>query len=225
MTKTHKILSAFAGLALLATCACSSTPAPSGAPGGAASCTGDTAQKVFKLAFNQTDQHPQFKAAVEFGNRLAKATECRYGIKAYANEQLGAQADVVNNVSDGSVELMYIGGPVMESFNPDLVVFNLPYVFASIEAQREVFADEAVMGDLKKSIEGSKNITILGALHAGVRNVYNSKQAVRTPADLAGMKLRVQQSESQHDTTQTAPPSDTTDSNQPTHHQPTTPAE
>ncbi|OYN89366.1 TRAP transporter substrate-binding protein [Parenemella sanctibonifatiensis] len=167
-----------------------------------AACSSDGAggggggKTTFRLAFNQTEEHPQYIAAKNMGEKLEERTDGRYGIRVYANEQLGSQNEVVQNVSAGTVEMMYIGGPVMESFNPDFIVFNLPYMFASIEAQDAVFSDESVMGDLKKSIEESKRITVLSALFAGVRNVYGSK-AVRTPADLGGMKIRVQQSDSQ----------------------------
>lgn len=174
-----------AGITAVALSACSG--------GGAAPAQKTT---TFRLAFNQTEQHPQYKAAESLGKKLKEATEGRYTIEVYANETLGTQADVVNNVSDGSVDMMYIGGPVMESFNQDFIVFNLPYMFDSLEAQQAVFSDEAVMGDLKKSIEGSKKITVLSPLYSGVRNVYGTK-AVRTPEDLAGMKIRVQQSDSQ----------------------------
>ncbi|MFP5417303.1 MAG: TRAP transporter substrate-binding protein [Actinomycetes bacterium] len=173
----------------LAACTSGASPAP-GASGGAAQTT------TFRLAFNQTEQHPQYIAADNLGKKLSDATDGRYTIEVFANETLGTQSDVVQNVSDGSVEMMYIGGPVMESFNQDFIVFNLPYMFASQEAQAAVFSDDAVMGDLKKSIEGSKSITVLGALHAGVRNVYATK-AVRTPEDMNGLKVRVQQSDSQ----------------------------
>jgi TRAP transporter solute receptor, dctP family len=153
--------------------------------------------KTWKLAFNQTAEHPQFKAAEALGKRLAEATNNRYSIDVYPNEQLGSQNQVVQNLSNGTVEMMYIGGPVMEGFNKDFIVFNLPYIFDSIQAQSAVFADESVMGGLFTSIEESKNITVLAALHAGVRNVYNNKRAIRTPADLSGLKIRVQQSDSQ----------------------------
>ncbi|QIK72711.1 TRAP transporter substrate-binding protein [Propioniciclava coleopterorum] len=178
-----------AGITALALSACGS-PAGGGGTGGGEKTT-------FRLAFNQTEAHPQFKAAEELGKKLEQATDGRYTIEVFANETLGSQNEVVQQVSDGTVDMMYIGGPVMESFNQDFIVFNLPYVFDSPEAQAKVFADEAVMGDLKKSIEGSKKITVLGALHAGVRNVYNAKKPVTSPADLAGMKIRVQQSDSQ----------------------------
>ncbi len=190
MKMRRALIAAAVTLVLSGTTACGVGDAPD-------TCTGQTARTVFKLAFNQTDQHPQYKAGMEFGNRLAAATGCRYGIKVYPNEQLGSQADVLNNVSDGSVKMMIVGGPVLESLNPDFVVFNLPYVFDSVEAQRAVFADDSVMGGLKTSLEDRKNITVLAGLHASVRNIYNSKKPIRVPADLKGMKLRVQQSESQ----------------------------
>lgn len=158
---------------------------------------GGSAETVFRLAFNQTEEHPQFKAAQKMGEDLSAATDGRYGIEVYANELLGPQSDVVNNVSEGSVELMLIGGPLMESFNPDFVVFNLPYMFDSQEAQAAVFADTEVTGELFSSIEESKNITVVAGLFAGVRNVYNSERPITKPEDLDGLKLRVQQSDSQ----------------------------
>jgi TRAP-type C4-dicarboxylate transport system substrate-binding protein len=86
---------------------------------------------------------------------------------------------------------------VLESFNEDFIVFNLPYMFDSQEAQAAVFSDQDVVGDLYTSLEDSKSITVLAGLHAGVRNVYNSKHAVTEPKDLDGLKIRVQQSDSQ----------------------------
>jgi tripartite ATP-independent transporter DctP family solute receptor len=150
----------------------------------------------FKLAFNQTEAHPQFKAAVEFGKRLLKATGGCYTIKGYANETLGTQAAVINNVSDGSVALAYLGGPVMESMNPDTIVFNLPYVFDNYEAQQAVFTDDSIVGELKDSMVANKHIKVLALVYAGTRNVY-AKKSVRNPAELNGQKIRVQQSDSQ----------------------------
>ncbi|GAB3703231.1 TRAP transporter substrate-binding protein [Mariniluteicoccus flavus] len=169
-----------------------------GCGGGTGGGGGTAAKKTtFTLAFDQTEQHPQFKAAEAMGKKLKEPTEGRYDIKVYGNEQPGSQNEVVQNVSKGTVDMMYIGGPVMKSFNPDFIVFNLPYMFDSREAQNQVFGDQAVMGSLMKSIEGSKKITALAALHAGTRNIYNAKRAIKSPADMAGLKIRVQQSDSQ----------------------------
>ena len=194
------IIAAAICTALLGTAACSggnggggTTPAGSGG-NSALTCT--TPKKTFKLAFNQTEQHPQYLAAVHYGELLKQGTGGCYDIKVYANETLGAQADVLNNISDGSVDMAYIGGPVMETMNADLGVFNLPYVFDNKAAQDAVFSDDSIVGDLKTSMEASKHITVLSLLYSGTRNVY-AKKPIQSPADLTGQKVRVQQSDSQ----------------------------
>lgn len=155
------------------------------------------AEKVFKLAFNQTEQHPQYIAAQSFAKKLAEQTDGRYTIEVFANELLGSQNEVVENLTQGTVEMMFIGGPVMESFNKDFAVFNLPYMFDSIEAQDKVFTNDELLAPLFSSLEESKSITVLEALFAGVRNVYNRVKPIVTTADMDGLKIRVQQSESQ----------------------------
>lgn len=165
-----------------------------GGGGDAGSCDPET---TWRLAFNQTEEHPQYEAGVQLGEDLCEATDGRYGIEVYANELLGTQSDVINNVSDGSVEMMWVGAPVLESLNPDFIVFNLPYMFDSQEAQADVLGDEEVIGDLYSSLEDSESITVLAGVYSGVRNVYNASQPIVEPADLSGLKLRVQQSDSQ----------------------------
>lgn len=193
--KMSKVLMTGAiGLVSLGLAACGGGGSSSGS--GSADA-GSGATKVFKLAFNQTDQHPQYAAGVELGKRLEEVTDGRYSVKVYPNEQLGGQADVIQNLSNGTVELMWVGGPVLEGFNKDFVVFNLPYVFDSVDAQFAVLSDQEALEPLFTSIEDSKQITVLAGVNAGVRNVYNSKHAVRTPEDLNGLKIRVQQSDSQ----------------------------
>jgi tripartite ATP-independent transporter DctP family solute receptor len=184
--KIHNaILASGIALAMLGTC-------------GSASAAGPKCKKPteFKLAFNQTEAHPQYKAGVEFGKRLLEATGGCYSIKVYANETLGTQAAVINNVSDGSVAMSWIGGPPLEAMNPDAIVFNLPYMFAGYDAQTAIFADESVVGDFKNATVAGKRVKVLTGVFAGIRNVYG-KKAVRNPADLAGQKIRVQQSDSQ----------------------------
>ena len=193
MKLSKVILTGVVGLVSLGLAACGGGGSSSGST--PATDGGSGEQIVFKLAFNQTDQHPQYKAGVEFGKRLEEATDGRYSIKVYPNEQLGTQSDVIQNLSNGTVELMYVGGPVMEGFNKDFAVYNLPYMFDSVDAQHQIFRDTELNADLFKSVEESKNITVLAALFAAVRYIYKSKQAVRTPDDLTGMKIRVQQSD------------------------------
>lgn len=149
---------------------------------------------VLKVAFNQPENHPQFKAMEEFGEKLKERTDGKYEVEISPNELLGAQRETIELVQSGTIAMSIVGGSLMENFNEDFVVFNLPYVFDSKEHQKSVINNEDIVGDLYHSVE-DQGMIVLGAFHGGVRNVYNSKSPIETPEDLAGMKIRVMESD------------------------------
>ena len=189
-------LAALAAATVLALSACSAGTTPTSA----ASSSGDSAPVanadtiVMKVAFNQPESHPQYIVMDELGDKLFEATDGAYDLEVFPNETLGAQRETIELVQAGTIEFAYIGGPLLENFNPDFVVFNLPFVFDSQDHQRQVTNDPAITGDLYSSLE-DQGIKVLGAFHGGVRSVYNTEKPINTPADLAGMKIRVIESD------------------------------
>ncbi|RPF28811.1 TRAP transporter substrate-binding protein [Georgenia muralis] len=163
--------------------------------GETAAAGGDGGGATMRLALNQTEEHPSFIALDNFGQRLEEATEGRYSIDVYPNETLGAQAEALQLVSDGSVDMAIVSGTQLENLNEDFLVFNLPKVFDDVEHQMRVVNDEAIVGDLYASLEESNNVTVLGGFTQGARSVYTTDGPIETPADLAGKKLRVQESD------------------------------
>lgn len=158
------------------------------------STTAATAEKVYRVSFNQTETHPQYVALTNLGKRMADATDGKCSLEVFPNETLGNQKDSIELVQAGTVDFAMVAGSLLENFNPDFVVFNLPYTFDDKEHQQKVFMDPELTDELFSSIE-DENISVLGAFHAGVRNVYNSKKPINTPADLDGMKIRVIESD------------------------------
>lgn len=191
MKKSYKLtfLSvAFASMTLLAACGDSS-----------ASSTTDGSQQaadpqVLKVAFNQPENHPQFKAMEEFGAQLKEKTDGAYEIELFPNELLGAQRETIELVQSGTIGMSIVAGSLLEGLNEEFAVFNLPYVFDSAEHQMSVLNDPEIVGDLYSSLEG-QNISVVGAFHGGVRNVYNNTKPITKPEDLAGMKIRVIESD------------------------------
>lgn len=153
-----------------------------------------TETTVLKVAFNQTEAHPQYKAMVEFGKKFEEATEGRYKVEVSPNELLGAQRETIELVQSGTIAMSIVGGPLMENLNPDFAVFNLPYIFNSVEHQMSIVNDPEIVSDLYKSLENQK-ITVAAAFHGGVRNVYTREKAVTKPEDLKGMKIRIMESD------------------------------
>ncbi|MEO7588831.1 MAG: TRAP transporter substrate-binding protein [Arachnia sp.] len=187
------------GMSMLALSACSAgtTPVtgdttPTTTAGGETAASADT--MVMKVAFNQPETHPQYIVMDELGGKLKEATDGRYDVEVYPNETLGAQRETIELVQAGTLEMAYVAGPLLENFNPDFVVFNLPFAFDSPEHQSKVTNDPEIVGDLYSSLE-DQGIKVLSAFHGGVRSVYNSVKPINTPDDLKGMKIRVIESD------------------------------
>ncbi|SMH50584.1 tripartite ATP-independent transporter solute receptor, DctP family [Rathayibacter oskolensis] len=162
--------------------------------GGDAESSG-TESRTLRLALNQTEEHPSYIALEAFGERLDEATEGRWSIQVYPNETLGAQAETLQLVGDGSVDLAIVSGPQLENLSSDFLVYDLPTVFDSIEHQMTVVNDSPELTDeLYTSLEESNDITVVGGFTQGARSIYTKQAPAEEPADLEGLKIRVQES-------------------------------
>lgn len=164
--------------------------------GGSEEASSDGAAKstVLQVAFNQNEEHPQYLAIKEFGEVLSEKTNGAYTLDIYPNELLGAQKETLEMVQSGTIAMTVVANSLLETWNADFGVFNLPYIFSSIEHQKAIITDPEVTADLYNSIMDD-GIKVLAGFHGGVRNVYTSTGPVKTPEDLAGLKIRVIQSD------------------------------
>ncbi|MFV2104183.1 TRAP transporter substrate-binding protein [Micromonospora sp. LOL_024] len=186
------LLTAAAMATVLGLTGCAAGDGRSG--GGDTKDGGAKAEKTLKLAFNQQPNHPQFIALDAMGERLKNRTNGKYDIEVFPNEALGTQKDTVELVKAGTIEMSMVAAPLMESHNKDFIVFNLPFTFDSQEHQRKTTNDPAIVSELYSSLD-SQGLRVLGSFHGGVRNMYTSKKAITTPADMKGLKIRVIESD------------------------------
>ncbi|MFV0452199.1 MAG: TRAP transporter substrate-binding protein DctP [Propioniciclava sp.] len=170
---------------------------------GATACTGSdgtapqTAAEATTLtvAFGPSAEHPQAAALTTFGTGVSEATDGRIAVSVQTDQTMGDAATALRGVADGTIDLAVVSGPTLEPFNEDFGLFDLPYVFASPDAQAAALADRAVTEALFPTLEESRNITVLGGMYGGTRNVYTIDAPVRGPADLAGRTIRVPSSQ------------------------------
>ena len=164
-------------------------------------CTPDDAgaatdvENILTISLNQTESHPSYLALTSFGEQLAGATEGRWGARVYANEALGAQQEVVQLVSDGSVDMAVISAPQVENLSMAFRPLNLPGAFVDIEHQTAVLKDDSIVGELFSSLEDERRLRVLGGFTQGSRHVYTDRGPIESPDDLAGLKIRVQESD------------------------------
>lgn len=83
-------------------------------------------------------------------------------------------------------------GP-MESFVPAMKVYGLPYLFRDSEHMWKVLNGPIGKRLLEAGVP--KGLKGLCYYDAGARSIYTTERKITTPADLAGLKIRVQKSE------------------------------
>jgi len=159
--------------------------------GGAAS---SASGEIMKLSLNQAESHPSYIALDNFGECLQGETG-DWGIDVYPSATIGNQPESMQLMMDGSIEMVIVSGSYLESLNEDFVVFNLPTVFDDVEHQMEVLHDPAITGELYSSLEDDHNLRVLGGFTQGARSIFTVDGPVEFPEDMAGQKLRVQESE------------------------------
>jgi tripartite ATP-independent transporter DctP family solute receptor len=132
------------------------------------------------------------------GDRLSAEFGERVDIKYVWNiMDLGYRADdILWLVEHGLLTLGYQSSSYLTDRVPELGFVDLPFLFPDTQAARAAM-DGALGQGLARKIEERVSYRILGWFENGFRHISNRVRPVRTPADLAGMSIRVLPSEVQ----------------------------
>jgi TRAP-type transport system periplasmic protein len=134
-----------------------------------------------------------FSRALKFiGERLKAEFGDRIDVKFVWNiMDLGYRADdILWLVEHGLLTLGYQSSSYLTDRIPELGFVDLPFLFAD-NAQARAAMDGALGDYLARKIEERVNYRILGWFENGFRHISNRLRAVRSPADMKGMRIRV----------------------------------
>ena len=107
----------------------------------------------------------------------------------FPDNQLGQEIDVINSVKLGVIDMMLSGSSISANLVPLVGTFDLGYLFSSFEQQTKAF-DAGAAKPVEAALLKGANIRILAwAYNFGSRSVL-AKKPVKTPEDLAGLKIR-----------------------------------
>ncbi|QHJ01280.1 DctP family TRAP transporter solute-binding subunit [Xylophilus rhododendri] len=144
-----------------------------------------------KLAHAAGEQTTFNRSMQKFADEVRQKSQGQIDIKVFHSSQLGGERDYVEGLQLGSVEFAAVTTSTMGSFEPRMSVFSLPFLFRSPE-----HFDAVVDGPIGTEIAGrltAKGMRVLGYTDMGSRYIHNSRHPVKTPADLANLKMRVPQ--------------------------------
>ena len=148
-----------------------------------------------KMVLKSADVHPTGYPTVEavenMGKTLEKETDGRLSVQMYPSMQLGGEKETLEQVQVGALAMTRVSVGVMGPIIDDLNVFNLPFVFRSVDHMHQVI--DGPIGDaLLEEITNDPNAGLIGLawMDAGTRSIYNAKKPVEKMEDLKGLKIR-----------------------------------
>ena len=102
--------------------------------------------------------------------------------------QLGGERDMIEGLQIGSLDVVITSTGPLGNFVPEVYVLDLPFLFRDYDHARTTLDGEIGQELLAKIDENQ--LVGLAWTENGFRHVTNSQRPVRTPEDLAGLKLR-----------------------------------
>jgi TRAP-type transport system periplasmic protein len=125
-----------------------------------------------------------------FSKALDKRTAGRVTIDYFPNSQLGQEAQIVEQVKLGTVDIMISGSSIWSNVVPELGALDIGYIFQSWDGVAKAL-DGSAGQQLSKLLHDKSSVEVLGwSYNFGARNVC-TKKVVKSADDLRGTKLRV----------------------------------
>ncbi len=148
---------------------------------------------VLTLAHGLPTDHPVHAGMVRLAERVTELSGGTMVVRVYPAEQLGSERQALELVQLGSLDMSKTSAAVLESFAPAYSILSLPYLFRD-DAHRFAVLDGPVGREMLLAGEPAF-LRGLAFYDAGWRSFYGSR-AIHTPADLSGLRVRVQESPS-----------------------------
>ncbi|MGA1612370.1 MAG: DctP family TRAP transporter solute-binding subunit [Lutimaribacter sp.] len=157
----------------------------------AAAC--DDGEIVIKFSHvTNTDRHPKGIAATMLAERVNPEMNGKACVEVFPNSTLYNDDQVLEALLQGDVQLAAPSLSKFEQFTKVFRIFDLPFMFKNIAAVDEFQNSET--GQAMKESMTRRGLLGLAFWHNGMKQM-SAKAPLLTPADAAGMKFRVQNSD------------------------------
>ena len=153
------------------------------------------AQKVLKYAHFQPakDDQPKHVAALAFKEHVEKSTGGSIKVEIYPAGQFGKDQPTMEGLKLGTLEMAVAHDGAIATVHKPIGVLGIPFLYQSHEHAWRVY-DSAWLKEFSDDMIRKTGIRMLGLADNGVRHFTNSKRPINSPADMKGMKIRIQPS-------------------------------
>ena len=181
---------AVAGASALLT-ACGGSSGSTAGSGAASAAAGGSFN--LKLGHNLAEDHAVHIQLTSFAEQVKEKTGGSINIQIIPNGTLGSEADMISQIQAGALDMAKVSASTLGNFSEKYNAFSVPYVFND-QAHYYSYMDSDSAKAVFESTDdqGFRGLTWLDS---GARSFYTKATAIRTPADLKGLKIRTMDSQ------------------------------
>lgn len=151
------------------------------------------AQQELSLGYPLAKDSHYGDGAAAFKETLERLSDGKFTVVEHPSSALGGERDMIEGAQIGSVDLVITSSGPLGNFVPEVLVFDLPFLFRDYEHARGVL-DSEIGQDM---LTGMRDQDLVGLAWSenGFRHLTNSQRSVETPDDLEGLKVRTMENQ------------------------------
>jgi tripartite ATP-independent transporter DctP family solute receptor len=147
---------------------------------------------TLKWATSGPEDHQYTIGARKFEELIEAKSEGKIIVEIFPNSQLGGEREAIEGTKNGTITMTSVTSDgALPAWVPETQVFTIPYLFRDAEHVYKALDGEVgeYLGE-KCEAQGFKH---LGFFELGFRHFTNNKRPINEPADMKGLKIRVQE--------------------------------
>ena len=136
--------------------------------------------------------HPVETALRRFGDLLKERSGGSLTLEIIESSAFDSERDLIEALQMGGLDLIVITTSPLYGFTNDFIKYDLPYVFPDAETARAVLDGPVGERSLKSSVQAG--LVGLAYYENGLRHISSSRDPVRLPEDVKGLRIRTMES-------------------------------
>jgi TRAP-type transport system periplasmic protein len=135
-------------------------------------------------------EHPWSIVSEKIIKDIYEETDGRIEIDIYYDGALGSEAEMLEMLRAGSLDILTSGPLILSSFFDPVQIFSLPYLFEDRDHARETFKEDFIEEWFNDIILNRSNVRTIAYWYMGTRTLTTGNIPVEKPEDLKGVKIR-----------------------------------
>ena len=138
--------------------------------------------------------NPQTRAFKAMQDYVSFRSGGTMAVEVFYGGALGGDREILEQIQQGTLHLCMVADGAVANFFPPIQAVAIPYLFSSTNHALTFFNTSPYFTALTQEMEEETGLMVMAAAESGFRNFTNNVRPIRTPEDMAGLKMRTMES-------------------------------